>query len=450
MRKLVFSVSMEPSEIMDRDKASIWQLIVFASGDFGFNLYWQSATLYLLFYYTEVAHLTVLAAATIYFAAAIWDGVVSLAAGLLIDRFADVALLKRLLIWGAVPLNICFVLVYVDWSAAMPLRPGLFLLMNILFRTAYAAVNLPYLALSARLSRDRAAQSLLSGLRMLGGILAGVIVADFTVPMGRLLAQGHIAYRYMSVAGLFAAIATILIIIVGLSFEGVPLPKKKLIGVADAFRNAMANRAFIILMGAMMATTIATTALEKMVLYYFKYNLRAETAGQQALTYMVAASAIAVPFWVAFCRRLGVRLVWLVAAGFSALILLAIAIAGATNVHSLQLDLIILQCAIAGLNFGLWAMLPEVLDYGMQRSGVWQEGMVYGLNALLQRIALGIGTLIIGLSMNAVGFKTDTPMSAAAQLGLHHIFLLLPAAFFGLSAVIIYLSPLAVRRTTEV
>ena len=55
------------------------RLLLFAFGDFAFNLYWQSLMLYLLFYYTEALDLPVATAAAIYTAASIWDGIANFA-----------------------------------------------------------------------------------------------------------------------------------------------------------------------------------------------------------------------------------------------------------------------------------------------------------------------------------------------------------------------------------
>ena len=40
------------------------RLVVFAFGDFAFNLYWQSIMLFLLFYYTDAINLSIEVAAT--------------------------------------------------------------------------------------------------------------------------------------------------------------------------------------------------------------------------------------------------------------------------------------------------------------------------------------------------------------------------------------------------
>ncbi len=64
------------------------RLFLFASGDFAFNLFWQSIMLFLLFYYTDALNLPIAVAATTYMVASVWDGIANFAAGVLVDRGA--------------------------------------------------------------------------------------------------------------------------------------------------------------------------------------------------------------------------------------------------------------------------------------------------------------------------------------------------------------------------
>ena len=57
------------------------RLLLFAFGDFAFNLYWQSIMLFLLFYYTDALTFRSAVAATIYMVASIWDGIANFLAG---------------------------------------------------------------------------------------------------------------------------------------------------------------------------------------------------------------------------------------------------------------------------------------------------------------------------------------------------------------------------------
>ena len=61
------------------------------------------------------------------------------------------------------------------------------LVAHLLFRTAYAGVNVPYLAMTARISPDAGDRAFVAGMRMLFGTAAAVVVALVHGPVGRWL-----------------------------------------------------------------------------------------------------------------------------------------------------------------------------------------------------------------------------------------------------------------------
>ncbi|HEY7006726.1 MAG TPA: MFS transporter, partial [Sphingomicrobium sp.] len=163
------------------------RLALFAFGDFAFNLFWQSVMLFLLFYYTDALELPIAVAATTYMIASVWDGLANFVAGVLVDRGHDRFRYGSLIVAGAVPLGLAFVLTYMPpvvsgaWAVAWVLGA------HLLFRTAYAGVNVPFLAMSARISADPGDRAFVAGLRMMFGTAAAVTVALCTVPVGRWL-----------------------------------------------------------------------------------------------------------------------------------------------------------------------------------------------------------------------------------------------------------------------
>ena len=62
------------------------RLVLFAFGDFAFNIFWQSVMLYLLFYYTDALDIPIKVAATTYMIASVWDGLASFGVGVLVDQ----------------------------------------------------------------------------------------------------------------------------------------------------------------------------------------------------------------------------------------------------------------------------------------------------------------------------------------------------------------------------
>jgi GPH family glycoside/pentoside/hexuronide:cation symporter len=112
----------------------------------------------------------------------------------------------------------------------------------------------------------------------------------------------------------------------------------------------------------------------------------------------------------------------------------------------MQLFLIGMQTMIVGLNFVFWAMLPNTIEYGERETGLHVEGTVFGLAALLQRIAIGIATAILGWSYVSAGFVANVEQSSETLAGMRATVVLVPLAFLALSCVAMWLNPLG-RRT---
>ena len=266
------------------------RLVVFAAGDFAFNLYWQSVMLFLLFYYTDTLGISMEVAAAMYLAASLWEGAIGLVIGIFADRHRSERLYRRVLVIGGPSLGVSFVLAYLPprWPGEAGVI-GLFLC-HLLFRTAYALVNVPYLAMSARISEHSADRAMVAGLRMLAGTAAAVVVALVTIPLGTFM-SGSKAQAFVAAATLFAAIGGLLLMLLGATYrDAVPARKFVRVPLRMALAALGSNRAFVTLAAAMMAMIVAITTLSKSVLYYFKYFVHDEAAGQLALAAMMAVS----------------------------------------------------------------------------------------------------------------------------------------------------------------
>lgn len=420
------------------------RLLLFAFGDFAFNLFWQSMMLFLLFYYTDAIRLPIGIAATLFMVASIWDGIANFLAGLIVDRRQGRIDYGLVLTIGAVPLAVTFVLVYLPplaagwWGIA-----GIFI-GHLLFRTTYAAVNVPYLAMTARISLDAGDRAYVAGCRMLFGTLAAVSVALATVPLGSwFTGDPNAASTFLIASAAFAIAGAIILVIVGRTYREVaPVTAPEAIPVRLALKSLLANRAFVTLNAAMLAMIIAITILNKSVLYYFKYALGDADGGQLALASMGAVSAIAIPLWMGMRNLFGLRLLWFLAAGLAIAGLTSFAVVEIHRPASMQLFLIAMQVMIVGLNFIFWAMLPNTIEYGEAATGLHVEGTVFGLAALLQRIAIGIATAILGWSFDAAGYVANVEQSEATLDAIRWIVALAPLAFLALSCIAMALNPL--------
>jgi len=423
------------------------RLLLFAFGDFAFNLYWQSVMLFLLFYYTDAIELRPEVAATIYMIASVWDGIANFLAGIFVDRLQSRLRYGPLLAAGALPLGLSFVLAYLPPALPGLLGAAVVLLGQILFRTAYAATNVPYLAMTARVSADETDRAFVSGLRMLFGTAAQVTVALTTLPMGRWLTGSSAAEAYLGAAAVFAVVGAAILVIVGATYRELAKAERPAPGnVGAALASLARNRAFLALNGAMLLVIIAMTLLGKTVLYYFKYLLDDPEAGQVALASMGLVSAIAIPLWMLLGRYIGLRALWLLATGLGMAGLILFAAIDVRGVSVMQAFLIGMQVMAVGIYFIFWAMLPNTIEYGERTTGLHVEGTVFGVAALLQRVAIGIATAILGWSLASAGYVPNVRQSPETLAAMRTMVTIVPLVFLALSCVAMLMNPLGRER----
>ncbi|MEC7968739.1 MAG: MFS transporter, partial [Pseudomonadota bacterium] len=88
------------------------------------------------------------------------------------------------------------------------------------------------------------------------------------------------------------------------------------------------------------------------------------------------------------------------------------------------------------------SMLPDTVEYGQWRSGVRDDGIVFGLSQLISKAGSGLGVGLIGLLLSAIGYTAGVNQTAETLQGIRASAFLIPAAASTLSALIILLYPL--------
>jgi glycoside/pentoside/hexuronide:cation symporter, GPH family len=411
-------------------RLGIGRILAFAAGDFGFNLYWQSLSLYLLFFYTDVVGLSAAAAGLIYMVASIWDGlidpVIGVAAGRTRTRWGHY---RPYLLFGAAPLGLGFILLYYRPPLAGTALVAALLGAHLLFRSLYAAVNVPYAALTARITQDAGQRATISGLRMLFATLAAAAVAMLTQPIAlAMTGRSNGAVGFLAAAAGFALVATLVLLSVFAATRerasgGLSAPS---IGLAAGWRSIAGNRAFwtLVVGGGFMIA--CATALGKSVLYYFKYALHDEAGARTALTLSAVSGLVIVPLWMLAARRLSKRAIWLTSCGLYAAGLIVFALVRTRSAWAMDLFLVYMQTGTLGLAFAYWGLLPDTVEYGQWRTGVRAEALVFGLALLFQKVALGLGAGLFGVALGLVGYHANQVQTPQTLAGLKTIMVGLP------------------------
>ncbi|MFJ7142763.1 MFS transporter [Pseudomonas protegens] len=398
-------------------RMSLARKISLGVGDFGVNVYWQIASLFLLFFYTEVLGLSARTAGLIYMSALIWDAAVDPLIGAMADRTATAfGRFRPYLLLGAAPLAIAFVLMFSLPRGDTTQLIVLTVVSHFAFRTLFALVSVPYASLYARVTQDSGERATMAGIRMVFAILAAMAVSATILPATRYL--GGDAFAWALVGGMFATVASAMLIIAAIAAGTDDSPEddrqsaterpsaRRLLG------SLLDNRPLLIVLGITLMNSLSSTFFSKNLLYYFKYVRNDPDFGGTALALMAAVAALSAPIWAQVARLFSKRFALLVGTGFYCLGFVLWYLFNAAGYACLLAILALIAIGASASVVCFWAMVPDTVEYGQWRSGIRSESLIIGTVIFAQKAALGIAAGSLGLALSSIGFVSNTLQSA--------------------------------------
>jgi len=385
-----------------------YRRIGYGIGDIGFNLYFTTASLYLLFYYTDVLGLTPATAGWIFAGALIWDAVCDPLMGWAASRTRSRwGRYRPWLLWGAVPLAASWVLMFVPTGLDGAALVMFALATHVLFRTLYTVVSMPYLSLSAAMTRDSAERGQLAGIRMLSATGAGLVVAFSTLKLAEAFGGGDTMRGFLMVAVLYGVVAAIIhLVVFAATAEDPEIRAEGFPSVGALAHMLVRNAPFWRIACWLMASSAAATLFGKTIPYVFKYQLGDEAGIGPALGLMTASAMVSIMAWGWLMRRTSKRTIVL-AGAFTG-------IAGFAAFFAAGADRTLIFASLAVIGFGagagylgFWAMVPDTVEYAEWRSGFRAEGVLFGVITFIQKAALGLSVGVLGEVLGAVGFVAN-------------------------------------------
>lgn len=419
----------------------------YSIGNFGLNIYWQSITYFLLFFYTDIVGLSAATAGAIYMAASIFDAVIDPIAGALMDRTRT--RWGRYRPWiavGAAPLALSFMLLYLSPDLEGKVLVVAVTASHLLFRVCYTTVAVPFSSLTARLSHDQAVRTQLTALNVLFASAAGPVVALCTQPLVAMAGgASNNGFFWTAVLGGIVATATFILVAAVTrepDDEAADLQRDHLPKSFASFVSIARNRAFMLLIGGLLFATLNTTVISKSMIYYFKYVVGNEAESRAALTFATSAAFILVPAWAWAARRLGKRLLWICATLASLSGVAFMALAQPTASISATAAFAVMQTGTVGIAVAYWSMLPDTVEYGEWTTGIRHESFLFGVFMFVQKIGLGLAAGLFGFLLSMVGYDPQSASGGGLGTALPAMIALLCGVSLAGSGLCAFLSPL--------
>lgn len=432
-------------------KLSRVQRIGFGSGDLAQNLIYQTVSMYLLIFYTNVFGLPAATAAVMFLIVrlidVIWDPIV----GAFVDkRNPRMGKYRSYLILGGIPLTGFAILCF--WNGFS----GSLLYAYITYiglSMCYTLVNVPYGALNASLTRDTDEITKLTSVRMflanLGGLAVAygipIIVRTFS-PDGKINSaeSGNAWFITMTIYAL-AGLA-LLIFCYTQTKERVVMDEKDmaLVKVSDLWTEFVRNRPLRIL-AFFFITAFAMMAIGNSAgSYYMIYNVNAPGMMPYFMALGSIPAFIFLPMVPAIKKAIGKKQMFYVflsiaIAGMGMLYVISVVPALKTQVWLVLVAQFVKSTGVIVATGYMWALVPEVISYGEHTTGKRISGIVNALTGIFFKAGMALGGVVPGFVLAFVGFdeRNTVSQSPFVEQGILWLVAVIPALLLILAMFII-------------
>ena len=460
---------METSKTQEKGfyKLSWMQRIGFGAGDMAQNLVYQTISIWLLFYYTNVFGLASEVAALMFFIVrfidVVWDPVV----GTIVDKGNPRwGKYRSWLVMGGLPLvGLAILCFWNGFSGSLVYAYVTYVGMSM----CYTLVNVPYGALNASLTRDTHEITVLTSTRMFMANLGALCVKSLPLIIAFFAPKvdGVAVYNTPEAAPAWFKTMTIfsLAALVLLFFcfrqckERVVMAQKDAarVKVSDLWMEFVRNKPlrvlafFFITAFAMMSVGNAADA------YFMSYNVGATPLLTTLFMWLGTIPAfIFMPLVPAIKKRIGKKGMFY--------LFLGVAIVGMMMMYTFvsipaTKDNFVLLCiaqfvkssGIITATGYMWALVPEVIAYGEYTTGKRIAGIVNALTGIFFKAGMALGGMVPGLVLALVGFKADAPTQTPLVLqGILSLVCIIPAILLVLAMWIISHYELTDERMDEI
>ena len=389
-------------------KLTVANKVAYGMSDFGNNLVFVAATNYLMFYYTDVASISLAATGILFLVVRIFDAFAGPIFGILVDktqtRFGKV---RPWFLWMAVPYAVSAVLLFsiafFPVNARLPLAYATYAIFTICFAGLGTAINAILPSLSGDANERASANMFRNVLGQFGGLISGLAI----LPLVSLFGGLNSPKGFTIAMGIFAVILVMAEVFTFTNVrENVTPAQEKPVPLHDSIKALLPNGPWWTSIITNIIIFIGVVVKNSSTVYFFKYVLHNE--GMSAIANLLSAlamivGAITIPFLI---RHFQMRTVVVGNLG--------IAIIGQG----------VLYVAAQSLMF---VMTAETVDYGEWRFGVRAQGLLTSVSAIGASIGAGLAGVINSDILAHFHFVPNMTQTASGIMGINVCFVYGPA-----------------------
>jgi len=417
-------------------------------GDYAICLYWSGIGLYLLYFYTDVVGISPILAGWIYALGIGWDAITDPFMGYLAERTkTKMGSYRPFIYYGSIPLALSFVLLF--WVPPFE-GTALFLfliLVNLIHRSCFTIVSVPYSSLTARITNDSNERTKLTTARMISASFGTLSMSALAFPLIAYFGGADEAFGFLWLAIISGLIAIVLLSVTVYSVrEKVDeIVTSNLPNFVSITKTVATNYPFWIVFGCILILGSTGVMFNKNLIYFVKYGLELHEYQGLILGVSSGASFLSLPFWAYLALKIGKRETWLISMtiAFIGLLLFFYYPIASLNELLILLALIGVGNGAGGVLF--WSMLPDTVEYGEWKSGIRTESSLYGFMTFAQKSSIAVAALILGFLLSGIGFEPNQIQSEETISGMKFMMSWIPICGIIISLVLMYFYPISTK-----
>jgi GPH family glycoside/pentoside/hexuronide:cation symporter len=439
----------------ENQKCPVLERAVYGFGDLASCLFWQTITLYLLFFYTDIFGMAAAAAGIMIGVSRLLDAFFDVVIGMTADRTSTRwGKFRPYLLWMAVPLAVSAVLAFTTPAFGGTAKIIYAYVTFVFFMFMYSAINIPYTAMLGVISGDPVERTSASSFKFIGAYVGGFIVSATALPLARYF--GHDGadpqkgwHMTLMIYGV-AAVILFLITFFSTHERITPIAKEKT-SISRDLGDLTQNVPWLLLFAATILFILFVCIRLSVTTHYFKYYIGEQEVNLFGTTHKYGFEVLASAFNTIgqAMAILGVILVpWFakVCGRKNALIILFVTALICTGVFYFlkpqNLLLIFVFQTIGSLTGGpisalLWVLYADTADYSEWKTGRRATGLVFSASIMSNKIGWTVGSVIAGLILATTGFQANVVQNLDVQNGLKAMMSVIPVAIGVVSLIIL-------------
>jgi GPH family glycoside/pentoside/hexuronide:cation symporter len=458
---------------MQKENITFLEKSAYGMGDLASNLFYQTFTMFLLYFYTDVFGISAAAAGTMFLIVRMLDTFYDPLVGLMADRTdSKYGKFRPWILYTVIPFGVLGFLTFYTPEIATSGKLVYAYITYTAMMFIYSTINVPYGALMAVMTSNSLERTSLSAFRSIFAFSGGIIVQALTLKLvhhfglvkPNLDGTANEQFGFSVAMGIYSALAVLMFLTTFF------MCKERVKPISDAknplkkdLKDLFSNIPWLILTLVGMLTCLYVAVRNGSIIYYFKYyvnnagtsELFGYPIGPEVLvsTFMVVGTACSILGTVLLkpvASLIGKKNVYIVSMSVGTILSVAYYFLGKDQITLMFVFQALCNLAVGPAMAMMWSMYADTADYSEWKTGRRATGLIYSSANFAQKFGWSIGGTIAGYLLAYFGFVANAVASSETEHGVRVLFGLMPAIWSLLAVIALFFYQLDEQKVINI